>query len=519
MRKKFFRSLKVQMPYSFATISLITTSIIGLVLYFIIWNYYTGLEERYLDANVQGFSDNLTRIADTMDIQIDDSLEDYEYVFQGQSQLTAFLIQSRVKVMDNDHEIIADSGSPSESWNITIPNPPSSDDRSGDTSSDENQNSPSSFSLEPSEGQLSGGEKPPPFTFRANPNIFGFQLKEDAVIEYDRRSTVVVETPFYNNNGDILGYIEISESPNYGRSIIINVIRGLLVASLFGITISHAFGFLMSRYLSKPLVDLEKVAIEMKNGNYAIRSTIHDPEELASLSETFNQMAAQIQHNIETLRNFISDAAHEIRTPLTSLHADLNLALSEKSIKNVKPMVKRSLEQIGRLDQLTKDLLDLSRLESKNEIVVTEKVNLSNKLMEICEIHASAAEQADIEFQVQISSDPVYINADAHQFQRAVSNLLNNAVKFSQPGGKVTLKMYTESQSAIILIEDEGIGVPLDERDKLFNRFHRGKNTQNYPGSGLGLAISRIIVEKHNGAIGILPDKKKTIFFIRMPLA
>jgi len=96
--------------------------------------------------------------------------------------------------------------------------------------------------------------------------------------------------------------------------------------------------------------------------------------------------------------------------------------------------------------------------------------------------------------------------------------LLSNAVKFTPPGGKVTLSLYTESDSALILVEDDGIGIPVEEREGLFNRFHRGKNTQNYPGAGLGLAISKAIVEKHNGIIGLLPDKDKTIFFIQLPL-
>jgi signal transduction histidine kinase len=162
--------------------------------------------------------------------------------------------------------------------------------------------------------------------------------------------------------------------------------------------------------------------------------------------------------------------------------------------------------------------LDLSRLESNDDLIIQKRFNLTDKLHEVSEIHASAAEQAEVDFQVHLPDEPVYITGNALQLQRAVSNLLNNAVKFSPKGGKVTLGMYIETQSALILVEDTGIGIPPDEREQLFQRFHRGKNTQKYPGSGLGLAISKAIVEKHNGHIGVLPDKKKTIFFIQLPL-
>jgi nitrogen fixation/metabolism regulation signal transduction histidine kinase len=106
----------------------------------------------------------------------------------------------------------------------------------------------------------------------------------------------------------VLGYVELSESPEYGSQIIDNVIRGWAIASLIGVIVSTFFGFLVSRSLTRPLVDLEHVAAEMKDGNYEIRSPIFKPEELASLSETFNQMAAHIEQNIVTLRQFVSDA-------------------------------------------------------------------------------------------------------------------------------------------------------------------------------------------------------------------
>jgi two-component system sensor histidine kinase BaeS len=256
----------------------------------------------------------------------------------------------------------------------------------------------------------------------------------------------------------------------------------------------------------------------MKNGNYEIRSPILAPDELASLSGTFNQMAAHIQKNIETLRQFVSDAAHEIRTPLTSLRADLNLALTENTTKKSQPIVKRSLEQVERLDQLSRDLLDLSKLESRNAGTEMGTINLADLLAELSEIHASAAEQAGIAFQLQLPPNQLIVNGDKSQLYRAVGNLLDNAVKFTPSAGRVTLTLRRMDGSALIEIEDTGIGIPADERELLFKRFHRGKNTQRYPGSGLGLAIAKAIVESHQGEIGLMPDISRTIFFIKLPL-
>lgn len=525
---KFLQYLRTQLPLSYIGIALLTTSMIGLVMLFTIGNYYTSLEEKYLSANVHGTANSITKITENSEITVEDSLLDYSDMFQNQVKVTAFLIQSRVRILDTNDNVIADSGSPSQSWNITMPRPQSSEgqpprerednsteDTTGSSTTTTDQ---SSFSLEPSNDKPPQNDNQPAYSIQANPNMFGYQLFQDATGEYDNRSSIVETAAFYDIDKNILGYVELSESPEYGRQIIKNVTRVWGIASIIGVIAATVFGYLVSRSLTKPLVNLEKVAAAMKDGDFEIRSPILQPAELASFSETFNQMAAHIQQSIETLRRFVSDAAHEIRTPLTSLRADLNLALSEKSFKKARPMVQRSLEQVERLDKLSRDLLDLSKLESRDKRVERKDFNLNNMLMEISEIHASAAEQAELDFQVHIPKDTVIVNGDPQQLQRAINNLLNNAVKFTPPGGSVNLNLYTESQSALILIEDNGIGIPANEREKLFNRFHRGKNTQNYPGSGLGLAISKAVVEKHNGDIGIIPDKEKTIFFIRLPL-
>ena len=541
-KQKIFRSLQTQLPLSFGILALLTTTLIGIVLALTIWKYYNNLENRYLNDNVFGTANSISRIVQKSEISLGDSLLDYQDVFQNQVRITAFLIQSRVRILDVNGYAVADSGSPSKSWNITVPRSqfsnqqtPSAPDitRSIDPSSmpsevsnaeetpgTENTTNASSFSLEPSQedGQTNNDDPPPAYSFQANRDIFGFILMQVDASVYKNRSSKVVNAPFYDLDNNILGYVEISESPRYSQRIITDVIRGWGIASLISMVISTIIGYIVSRNLTKPLVNLESVASEMKDGNFEIRSPIYNPDELASLSDTFNQMAAHIQHSIETMRQFVSDAAHEIRTPLTSLRADLNLALSEKSLKKAAPMINRSLEQVDRLDKLSKDLLDLSKLESRNEKPDFAEINLTNLLLEISEIHASAAEQAEVEFHVQLPKEIITINGDALQLQRAVNNLLSNAVKFTPHGGKVTMSLFTESDSALILVEDNGIGILVDEREGLFNRFHRGKNTQNFPGSGLGLAISKAIVEKHNGIIGLMPDKEKTIFFIQLPL-
>ena len=349
--------------------------------------------------------------------------------------------------------------------------------------------------------------------------MFGFTL-QDSQIDGGKRSNnkseAILKSP---DNKTLLGYVEISEGPEYGRAILTSVVYSWGIASLIALVISIVIGWFISRQISQPIVTLESVASEMKEGNFAVRAPALKPAELASLSETFNQMAVRIQTNINTLQRFVSDAAHEIRTPLTALRADLTLALHETDAQKTKDLAARALDQVTRLDQLSKDLLDLSKIETENASPTPQLIELPTLLLTTSELHASAAEQAGIDFQLDIQAPHTQTLGNSLQLQRAIGNLLENAVKFTPSGGQVTLHLTTEQPWAVIAVEDNGIGIPSEERALLFNRFHRGRNTHNYPGSGLGLAIAKAIVENHHGEIGCTSTPQTTTFYIKLRIS
>jgi hypothetical protein len=179
---KLTKSLRAQLPFSFAGIALLTTTLIGAVLLAIIWNYYTGLEKQYLKSNVKGTANNLSRIAENSEIYSGDSLTEFTDVFQNQAKVTAFLIQCRVRILDTNDNAVADTGSPSKSWNITVPKPKSRENN-GDLLprfEGEDDQGQSAFSIEPSENQRPQNDNPPAYSFQVNPNMFGYLLMQDA---------------------------------------------------------------------------------------------------------------------------------------------------------------------------------------------------------------------------------------------------------------------------------------------------------------------------------------------------
>jgi signal transduction histidine kinase len=224
-------------------------------------------------------------------------------------------------------------------------------------------------------------------------------------------------------------------------------------------------------------------------------------------------MAARMEETINTLRTFVSDAAHELHTPLTALHTDLELAALDPDPLQRTAHLERAIEQLRRFEGLTANLLDLSRLEAGLH-EERHPVDVSAVLAGLSEVYASRAEQADLTLQLDLPGTALLVQGHDLSLRQAVGNLLDNAIKFTPPGGQVTLSLYEADPWVVISVQDTGIGIPEEDLPHLFRRFHRGRNAATYPGSGLGLAITESIIQSHNGTIEVKSGEEGTCFRI-----
>jgi len=221
-------------------------------------------------------------------------------------------------------------------------------------------------------------------------------------------------------------------------------------------------------------------------------------------------MADRVEEIVTTLRRFVSDAAHEIHTPLTALHTNLELAQEDEHVVQAQT-------QVERLEALTEGLLDLSRIESGTQGQSLAPVSLVPLLQEVSELHASRAEQAGLTFDLSLPDASVTVQGDEEQLRRALTNLLDNAIKFTPEGGSVFLGLRQEGGFSILWVEDTGIGIHSADLPHLFERFHRGRNAAAYSGSGLGLAIVKAVVERHEGQIRAEATEQGARFTVRIP--
>jgi signal transduction histidine kinase len=229
-------------------------------------------------------------------------------------------------------------------------------------------------------------------------------------------------------------------------------------------------------------------------------------------------MADRVQGTIVALQRFVSDAAHEIHTPLTALRTNLELARQDDPAAATEHL-EEAQAQVQRLEALAAGLLDLSRLESGALERSFSPVSLVPLLEEVGEPYASQAEQAGLAFDLSLPKAPLMVQGDEQQLRRLLANLLDNAIKFTPEGGSVRLGLRREGDVAVCWVEDSGIGIPKPDLPHVFQRFHRGQNATGYPGSGLGLAIVKAIVDRHGGQIQVESSEEGTSFTVRIPAA
>jgi signal transduction histidine kinase len=347
---------------------------------------------------------------------------------------------------------------------------------------------------------------------------YGFGLNAEVAAD-GRRSDQVVSQPFYDAEGRLLGYAELSQGPAYGREIVESVAWVWAGASGIAVLLAAGVGWLISRQLSAPLLALTEVTATMAAGNFSVRAAVkHDaPRELGLLARSFNEMAEQVEETVVTLRRFVADAAHELHTPLTALRTNLELAGADAAQP---AFVERAQTQVERLESLTRDLLDLSRLETGAGSGNFAPVALNTLVQETSELYASRAEQMGLAFSLELPDWAATVRGHEAHLRRALSNLLDNALKFTPEGGavKVGLRPAPEDNSVELWIEDTGIGIPGEDVPQLFSRFHRGRNAAGYPGSGLGLAIVKAIAEAHGGQVTAVNTGQGACFRLRLPV-
>lgn len=286
---------------------------------------------------------------------------------------------------------------------------------------------------------------------------------------------------------------------SYRRSLAWMILFGLLVAILSGIGITR-LGLLPLRELGEVANRITVLRLSERIGDRVW------PQELSEIAASFDAMLERLEVSFRRISDFSDDLAHEFRTPLANLRLETEHALrSSRSPEDIEEVLVSNLEELERLSAMVEEMLFLARSGDPKQNLGLEALSAEDEIQAVFDLYEPLAEDRGVDLEIFGQGE---IRANSELLRRALSNLLSNALRHSPRGGVIRAEVQREGSSATrISIEDQGPGIPPEDRDRIFERFFRGDRSRAFEAgsSGLGLAIVREILDLHGGRVWCEP--------------
>ncbi len=278
--------------------------------------------------------------------------------------------------------------------------------------------------------------------------------------------------------------------------------QSIVVIALVAVAISLVFAIVLARQFVRPIQKLTSGARRLAKGAYDTRLQLNGDDELTELGRDFNQLALAQQDSEQARRRWIADISHEIRTPLAVLKGEIEAM--QDGVRPLNQVHLDSLHQEARqLEQLVDDLYQLTNTDVGALRYQMESLNLNELVSEQASRFTSLFREHNLQFQILLPAQDIEVDADPTRLQQLLGNLFTNALKYADRGGTLRLILRQERQTALLLLEDSGPGVPEQSLPHLFDHLYRVEDSRSRKtgGSGLGLAICQRIAEAHHGRI------------------
>lgn len=282
------------------------------------------------------------------------------------------------------------------------------------------------------------------------------------------------------------------------------------------------FSILFSGYITRPINELRAAAISISRGNLHQRINVSGRSEMAALADTFNTMSEKLENLDRKRSEFVSNASHELKTPLSSMKILIESLLYQDGVDETiyKEFLGDINKEIDRLNEIITGLLMLAKTDSETEALHLDKILLSELVYKSVTALKPIASEKGVTLSYTVSNDLVII-CDAVKVMQAVMNIVENAVKYTDSGGNVWVALQKSGQNAAIAVKDNGCGIPEDEIEHLFDRFYRvdKARARGTGGSGLGLHIAKKIALLHGGSIDVQSEEGKgSVFTLYLPI-
>lgn len=280
----------------------------------------------------------------------------------------------------------------------------------------------------------------------------------------------------------------------------------LVVIGLVVFALTSLLGVWLARSITGPLRQMTAASEAMARGDYAQTIHVQGDDEVARLGQAFNAMSHEVDRAHRMQRDFVVNVSHDLKTPLTSIQGFAQ-AMTDGSLHSVEDYERAGgiiHTEAERMRRLIAQLIELARLQGGVDALAHEPVEALPLLHSAARLAAERAAAAGVVFEAELPATLPRVTGDAARLERVIANLLDNALKYTPQGGRVTLRAATAPGGVTFSVSDTGPGIPAEEQARVFERFYRGDRARaGDGGSGLGLAITREIVEAHGGHIEV----------------
>ena len=306
------------------------------------------------------------------------------------------------------------------------------------------------------------------------------------------------------------------------RGDVIEHFRDTLLATIIPMVfVGFAGGAWLADRALRPIRNLSVVARSIVDtGRFETRVPARARgNELNELAVLFNQMLEKIEVLIRGMKDSLDNVAHDLRTPVTRLRGMAEQALRSEAVDGAaREALADCLEESERIMTALDALMDVSEAEAGTMKLSLESIDLASLIGEVAELYGYVAEEKGITLSTNAPTD-LYLQADRTRLRQVLANLVDNAVKYTSNGGRIDIEAFKEGKQALVVVKDNGIGIPLDEIGRIWDRLYRGDKSRSQRGLGLGLSLVKAVIQAHHGWVEAAPNPAGgSVFVVYLPL-
>jgi heavy metal sensor kinase len=334
------------------------------------------------------------------------------------------------------------------------------------------------------------------------------------------RVAVVPLSPDRNSH---LGFAVVAESLNVITDSLRSLRRSFYAGVPLILVLASLGGYFLARKSLAPMALMNEQTRAITAGNLSSRLDVANPrDEVGRLATTINALLARLDAAFQEQQRFIADSSHELRTPVTVIRTEAEVALErERDPKEYQASLALIRDEAERLSRIVEDLFILTRQAVESRGLKRETIQLTDLVRDCARAAQVLAAKKGLRFDFQSTIPEIWLDGDDELLKRLLLNLLDNAVKYTPTGGEIRLSLVARNGDARITVKDTGVGIPVEDQPRVFDRFYRVDKARSRAvgGAGLGLSIARWIVEAHNGTLSVesKPGSGST-FTVGLPL-